>query len=74
MNIIISCDQSVLLLLKDFSILILANVGGTRVMPVVNNERKHLLLTFSLYYALVGGAPEAYGSHRVCECVCHSAR
>ena len=24
---------------------------------------------WSFYYALVGGAPEAYGSHRVCVCL-----
>ena len=28
------------------------------------------MLTVTDIYALVGGAPEAYGSHLVCLCVC----
>ena len=40
------------------------------------NAGDEMLTCLCNYYASVGGAPEAYGSRRVCVCVCvcHSAR
>ena len=33
-------------------------------------NQANITCNFLDYYASVGGAPEAYGSHRVCVCVC----
>ena len=53
------------------------NVSTFNMFPYLGNALRFLLWFISAVigialYALVGGAPEAYGS--LCVCVCHSVR